>query len=148
MGILTSPRPPWISFFSQIALLYAQILILMLIPGVLVFHYAWGYDHRSHGLFVAVGLSPMMKNLTCGEAWTVRVDARENWYLNSTKISQNELAGVLSQRLGDKTNCAVYLDVDPSLPYAVAIEAIGTIQKTRAQVVVLLTPKTKKVSVP
>jgi hypothetical protein len=45
-------------------------------------------------------------------------------------------------------NCAVYLDVDPSLPYAVTIEAISTIQKTRAKVVVLLTPKTKKVSVP
>jgi hypothetical protein len=148
MGIRTSPRPPWIPFFSQIALLYSQILVLMVIPGGVVFHYAWRYDHRSQGLYVAVGLSPMLKNLMCGESWTVRIDSRENWYLNSTKTSQNELAGVLSQRLGDKMNCAVYLDVDPSLPYAVAIEAIATIQKTRANVVVLLTPKTKKVSVP
>ncbi len=54
---------------------------------------------------------------------------------------------MLSQQLGPQTNCAVYLEADPSLPYAVAIEAIATIQKTRAKVVVLLTPKTKKVSV-
>jgi hypothetical protein len=148
MGIRTSPRPPWIPFFSQIALLYSQILVLMVIPGVVVFHYAWRYDHRSQGLYVMVGLSPMLKNLMCGESWTVRIDSRENWNLNSTKTSQNELAGVLSQRLGDKMNCGVYLDVDPSLPYAVAIEAIATIQKTRANVVVLLTPKAKKVSVP
>jgi hypothetical protein len=144
MGILTSPRPPRISFFSLIALLYSQILVLMVIPGVVVFHYAWRYDHHSQGLYVAVGLSPMLKNLMCGESWTVRIDSRENWYLNSTKTSQNELAGVLSQRLGDKSNCAVYLDVDPSLPYAVAVEAVATIQKTRAKVAVLLTPKTKK----
>ena len=87
------------------------------------------------------------KNLLCGESWTVRIDSRENWYLNSTKTSQNELTGVLSQRLRDKMNCAVYLDVDPSLPYAVAIEAVATIQKTRAKAVVLLTPKTKRASV-
>jgi hypothetical protein len=148
MGILTSPRQPWISFFSLIALLYSQILVLLVIPGIVVFHYAWRYDHRSWGLYVAVGLSPKLKSLMCGESWTVRIDARENWFLNSTKTSQNELAGVLSQRLGDKMNCAIYLDVDPSLPYAVAIEAISTIQKTRANVVVLLTPKTKKVSLP
>jgi hypothetical protein len=144
VGIFTSPRPPWISSFSLIALLYSYILVLLVIPGVVVFHYAWGYDHRSHGLYVAVGLSPMLKNLMCGESWTVRIDSRENWYLNSIKTSQNELAGVLSQRLGDKMNCAVYLDVDPSLPYAVAIEAISTIQKTRANVVVLSIPKTRK----
>jgi hypothetical protein len=148
MGILTSPRQPWISFFSLIALLYSQILVLLVIPGIVVFHYAWRYDHRSWGLYVAVGLSPKLKSLMCGESWTVRIDARENWFLNSTKTSQNELAGVLSQRLGDKMNCAIYLDVDLSLPYAVAIEAISTIQKTRANVVVLLTPKTKKVSLP
>ena len=146
MGVLTSPQPPRISFFPQIALLYSQILVLMVIPGVVVFHYAWGFDHRSQGLYVAVGLSPMLKNLMCGESWTVRIDARENWYLNATKTSQNELAGVLSQRLRDKTNCAVYLDVDPALPYAVATEAISNIQKTRANVVVLLTPKTRKES--
>jgi hypothetical protein len=46
-----------------------------------------------------------------------------------------------------KTNCAVYLDVDPSLSYVVAIEAISTIQKTQVMVVVLLTPGTKKASV-
>jgi hypothetical protein len=88
MGILTSPRPPRISFFSLIALLYSQILVLMVIPGVVVFHYAWRYDHHSQGLYVAVGLSPMLKNLMCGESWTVRIDSRENWYLNSTKTSR------------------------------------------------------------
>jgi len=136
----------WFRFFSQIGLLYSQILLLG-ISGVLVFHFAWGYDHPSQGLFVVVGLSPMMKTRTCGETWVVRIDARENWYLNSTKTSQKELADMLSQQLGPQTNCAVYLEADPSLPYAVAIEAIATIQKTRAKVVVLLTPKTKKVSV-
>jgi hypothetical protein len=145
MRIPTSRRPPWVSFSRQIPLLYSQILLAMVIPGILVFHYAWG-DNRSHGLFIAVGLSPIMKNRTCGNSWAVRIDARENWYLNSIKTPQRELAGTLNQQLGDKTNCAVYLDVDPSLPYEVAIEAIATIQQTRAKVVVLLTPKTTKLS--
>jgi hypothetical protein len=51
MGTRTSPRPPWILFSSQIALLYSQILFLMVIPVVLVFHYAWAHD-TSYGLFV------------------------------------------------------------------------------------------------
>jgi Biopolymer transport protein ExbD/TolR len=138
---------PWVPFFSQIGLLYSQILLLLVLAGILVFHFAWKNDHRSHGLFVAAGLSPMTKKLTCGEVWVVRIDAGENWYLNSTKISHKKLADVLSQQLGGKTNCAVYLDVDPSLSYGVAIEAISTIQKTQAVVVVLLTPGTKKASV-
>lgn len=77
MGILTSPRRPWISIFSPIALLYSQILVLMVIPGVVVFHYAWRYDHHSQGLYVAVGLSPKLKNLMCGESWTVRHQYRQ-----------------------------------------------------------------------
>ena len=139
MRIPTNRRPPWVSFSRQIPLLYSQILLAMVIPGILVFHYAWG-DSRSHDLFISVGLSPIMKNPTCGNSWAVQIDVRENWYLNSIKTPQRELAGTLNQQLGDKTNCAVYLDVDPSLPYAVAIEAIATIQRTRAKVVVLLTP--------
>lgn len=127
MGI----RLPWFPFFSQIGLMYSQILLLLVMSGVLVFHFAWGYDHRSQGLFVVVGLSPMMKNYTCGEAWVVRIHAEENWYLNSTNTSQKELPRTLSQQLGEQTNCAVYLEVAPSLPYAVAIQAIATIEKTR-----------------
>src|SRR5215469_9438940 len=119
MRIPASPRPRWTSFFFQIGLLYSQILLLLLLGGILVFHFAWGYEHRSRGLLVIVGLTPMMKSLTCAETWTVRIDTRENWYLNSTKTSQKELAGVLNQRLGGKTNCAVYLDLDASLSYAV-----------------------------
>jgi hypothetical protein len=51
MGIRTSPRPPWIPFFSQIALLYSQVFFLLVIPVVLVFHYAWAHD-SAYGLFV------------------------------------------------------------------------------------------------
>jgi biopolymer transport protein ExbD len=88
----------------------------------------------------------MMKGRTCGEAWMVRIDAKENWYLNSTTTSQPKLAEMLSQQLGDQPNCAVYLKVAPSLPYAVAIRAIDTIQKTRAKLVVLSTLRSEEVS--
>jgi biopolymer transport protein ExbD len=134
---------PWIPFFSQVGLLYSQILPLLVICGVLVFHFAWGYDRRSQGLFVAVGLPPVTKDHTCGEAWVVRIDAKQNWYLNSAKTSQSELAGLLNQKLEGRSNCAVYFDGDPSLSFAVAIQAIDTIQNARAMVVVLSTPKTK-----
>ena len=39
--------------------------------------YAWRYDHHSQGLYVAVGLSPKLKNLMCGESWTVRHQYRQ-----------------------------------------------------------------------
>ncbi len=112
--------------------------------GFLVFGFAWGYYRHSMGLFVVSdGLSPIMKSRLCGEAWIVHVDKKQNWYLNSTKTSQQELAGLLRGQLGDQTNCAVYLDVDPSLTYQVAIHAIDEIQATQAKVVVLQMPTTK-----
>ena len=86
----------------------------------------------------------MMKSRSYGEAWVVRVDKKESWYLNTTKTSSQELPGLLHQQLGGETQCAVYLDVDPSLNYGIAIRAVDAIQTTQAKAVVLLTPQTKK----
>jgi hypothetical protein len=138
----------WPRFLSTIGLIYSQILLLLVIPGVLVFHYAWGYGRPHYGLYVLTDLSPIMKNLSCGTNWVVRVDERENWYLNSTKTTAEELPAMLRHQLGQSTtDCAVYLDVDPSLNYEVAVHAIDSIQTTESRAVVLLTPQTKSYSV-
>src|SRR6266550_856339 len=78
MGIRTSPRPPWIPFFSQIALLYSQVFFLMVIPGVLVFHYEWAHD-SSYGLFVLTYFpeSSFFRHVPCAQAWVVRVESIE-----------------------------------------------------------------------
>jgi len=129
-----------------VGLLYSQISLVIVTVLIFFFGSIWSYYHFSVGLFVLSDLSPMAKSRSCGEAWIVRVDKKENWYLNSTKTSPQELAGLLRQQLGSRTNCAIYLDADPSLTYEVAIFAIDEIQTTQAKAVVLLTPKTKTLS--
>jgi general stress protein CsbA len=136
----------WPTFLSTIGLLYSQILLLLVIPGVLIFDYAWGHGLPHYGVYVLSDLSPTMKKLSCGTNWVVRIDERENWYLNSTKTTARELPWLLGQQLGQSTNCAVYLDVDPSLMYAVAVQAIDLIQATQSKAVVLVTPEMKKLS--
>jgi biopolymer transport protein ExbD len=103
---------------------------------------AWGHGRSYYGLYVLTDLSPMLRSRSCGESWVVRIDKRENWFLNSTKTSPQELAGLMRQQLGQNTNCAVYLDADPSVNYELAVHAIELIQSTKAKAVVLLTPKT------
>jgi biopolymer transport protein ExbD len=112
-----------------------------------MFHYAWGYGRPHYGLYVLTDLSPTMKKPSCGTNWVVRIDERENWYLNSAKTTAGELLAMLRHQLGQSTDCVVYLDVDPSLHYEVAIHAIDSIQTTESRAVVLLTPKTKSHSV-
>lgn len=130
-----------------VGLLYSQICLVIVTILIVFFGSTWSYYHFSVGLFVVSDdLSPIMKSRLCGEAWIVHVNKKEDWYLNSTKSSQQELAGLLRQQLGGQTNCAVYLDVDASLTYQVAIHAIDEIQTTQAKVVVLLMPKTKRLS--
>jgi hypothetical protein len=136
----------WPTFLSTIGLVYSQILLLLVIPGVLIFHYAWGHGRPLHGLYVLTDLSPRMKGLSCDTNWMVRIDERETWYLNSTKTTAQELPALLRKQLGQSTNCAVYLDVNPSLTYDVAIKAIDSIQITQSKAVILLTPQTKKLS--
>jgi biopolymer transport protein ExbD len=87
-----------------------------------------------------------MKRLSCGTTWVVRIDERENWYLNSINTTARELPGLPRQQLAQSNNCAVYLDVDPSLMYGIAVHAIDSIQTTQSKAVVLLTPQTKKLS--
>ncbi len=130
-----------------IGLLYSQISLVIVTAGFVLFGFAWGYYHQSSvGLFVLTDLSPMMKNRSCGEDWIVRIDKKENWRLNSTKTSSQELSGLLREQLRDKSNCVVYLDADPSLRFEVAIQAIDAIQPTQAKAVVLLTPARKSLS--
>jgi len=142
----TAPRIP---FFSQIALLYSQILLLLVICGVLVFHYAWGYDHRSQGLFVLTYFpeSSFFKNLPCAQAWVVRVESSKLWYLNSARIEPDELPDTLRSQIGTRTSCIVFFDAEPDVPYADAIRAIDVIERSPGRVV-LLTPETKRVRIP
>jgi hypothetical protein len=148
MGIRTSPRPPWSSFFSQIPLLYSQILLLMVIPGVLVFHYAWAHD-RSYGLFVLTYFpeSSFFRHLPCAQAWVVRVESNDKWYLNSQRIEPDDLPEALRTQIGGRTSCIVFFDAKPDVPYAEAIHAIDLIEQSSGKVV-LLTPQTKRGNIP
>jgi hypothetical protein len=142
-------RPaPWIPFFSQVGLLYSQILLLLVICGVLVFHFAWGYDHRSRGLFVLTYFpeSWQFKHIPCQE-WVVRVKTTNEWYLNSARIEADDLPGALRAQIGARTSCIVLFDAAPEVPYAEAVRAIDQIEQTPASVV-LLTPQTKLLRVP
>jgi hypothetical protein len=148
MGNLASPRPPWISFFSQVALLYSQILLLMALPGVLVFHYAWAHDN-SVGLFVLTYFpeSSFFRHVPCTQAWVVRVESNEEWYLNSKRVEPDDLPEALRAQIAGGTNCIVFFDAKSDLPYAEAIHAIDLIEQSPGRVV-LLTPETKKVHIP
>jgi biopolymer transport protein ExbD len=140
---------PWIPFFSQIALLYSQILLLLVICGVLVFHCAWGYDHRSQGLFVLTYLpeSQFFKHVPCTQAWVVRVESSDKWYLNSARIEPDDLPDTLRAQIGTRTSCTVFFDAEPDVPYADAIRAMDLIERSPGRVV-LLTPQTKRVRIP
>ncbi|SRR6266404_3885005 len=140
---------PWIPFFSQIGVLYSQILLLLVISGILVFHYAWGYDHRSHGLFVLTYFpeSSLFKRIPCEQAWVVRVESSNEWYLNSTRIEPDNLSDALQAQIGARTSCIVFFDAEPDVPYFEAIHTIDLIEQTPGRVV-LLTPETKRTRIP
>ena len=148
MGIPTSSRPPWVSFSLQIALLYSQVLLLLLIPGILVFHYAWN-DHRSYGLFVLTYFSEssFFRHVPCAQPSVVRVESNEEWYLNSKRIEPDRLPEALRTQFGARTSCIVFFDAESDVPYAQAIHAIDLIEQSAGRVV-LLTPGTKRVHIP
>jgi hypothetical protein len=148
MGIPTNPRPPWVAFSQQIALLYSQILLVLVIPGILVFHYAWG-DHRSCGLFVLTYFpkSSFLKHVPCGPAWMVRLESNREWYLNSTRIEPDRMSETLRTQIGARTSCIVFFDAKSDVPYAEAIHVIDLIEQSPGRVV-LLTPRTKSVHIP
>ncbi len=140
---------PWIPFFSQIGVLYSQVLLLLVISGILVFHYAWGYDHRSHGLFVLTYFpeSFFFKHNPCEQAWIVRMESSNEWYLNSARIEPGDLPDALRGQIGTRTSCIVFLDAQPDVPYSEAIHAIDLIEQTPGKVV-LLTPESKGTRIP
>jgi hypothetical protein len=125
-------------------LLHAQILLLLIFPIILVYHCVWRGEHSSVGLWVLTGLTPREKSFTCGQEFVVRIDAHENWHLSSRQISPEEMPGLLTERLGQRKNCVVYLVVDPGVPYGVPVQAIDSINSTRAKAVVLVTSANKK----
>jgi biopolymer transport protein ExbD len=135
--------------FSQVGLLYAQILLLLVIPSVLVFMHSWGYDRHSVGLFVLTYFpqSSLFRHNSCTEEWVVRVDSEDDWYLNSKRVKQDELPKLLRQQIGQRTSCIVFLDANPDVPYALAVHAIDLIGETPGRVV-LLTPGIKKIHIP
>ncbi len=144
MRTLTSPRTRLVSFSLQIALLYSQVLLLMLIPGILVFHYAWN-DGRSYGLFVLAYFpeSSFFRRNPCGQAWVVRVQSNGEWYLNSKRIEPDRLPEALRTQIGPRTSCIVFFDAESDVPYAQAIHVIDLIEQSAGRVV-LLTPETKR----
>lgn len=140
---------PWIPFFSQVAFLYSQILVLLVLGGVLVFHFAWGYDHRSQGLFVLTYFpeSQFFKHVPCSQSWVLRVESSDKWYLNSTRIEPDDLSDTLRAQIGTRTSCLVFFDAEPDVTYADAIRVINLIERSPGRVVIL-TRQTKRVRIP
>jgi hypothetical protein len=120
----------------------------MVIPGVLVFHYAWAHD-RSYGLFVLTYFpdSSFFRHLPCAQARVVRVESNHKWYLNSQRIEPDDLPEALQKQVGGRTSCIVFFDAKPDVPYDEAIHAIDLIEQSPGRVV-LLTPETKRVHIP
>jgi len=114
----------------------------------LVFHYAWD-DHRSRGLFVLTYFpeSSFFKHVPCVQAWVVRLESNEEWYLNAKRIEPDRLPETLRSQIGARTSCTVFFDAKSDVPYAEAIHAIDLIERSPGRVV-LLTPKTKTVHIP
>ena len=157
MRMRRAKTAPWIPFFFQIGALYSQILLLLVIPGILVFHFAWGFDHRSQGFFVLTYFpeSSFVRHNPCvprpwevhlESAWLVRMESNEEWYLNSKRIEPNALPDALRVQMGTRTGCFVLFDANPDVPYAEAIHAIDLIEQSPGRVV-LLTPETKRIRI-
>jgi hypothetical protein len=117
-------------------------------PGGLVFHYAWAHD-TSNGLFVLTYFpeASFFRHVPCAQAWVVRVESNEEWYLNSKRIEPDHLPEALRAQIGGRTSCIVFFDAKSDVPYAEAIHAIGLIEQSPGRVV-LLTPETKRVHIP
>jgi hypothetical protein len=139
---------PWIPFFSQIGLLYSQILFLVCLCAIPIFHYAWG-GGMSYGFFVLTPFpeSSLFRHPPCAQAWVVRVESNGGWYLNAKRIRPDQLSTTLGTEIGARTSCVVSFDADPEVPFSVAIHVIELIEQSSGRVV-LLTPQTKRVRIP
>jgi hypothetical protein len=117
----------------------------MLIPGILVFHYAWNH-HRSYGLFVLTYFpeSSFFRHVPCAQEWVVRVESNGEWYLNSKRIEPGRLPEALRAQIGARTNCIVFFDAKSDVPFAQAIHVIDLIEQSSGRVVLL--PQKQRVS--
>lgn len=104
---------------------------------------------EKQGLLVLTYLpeSQFFKNVPCTQAWVVRVESSDKWYLNSARIAPDDLPDTLRAQIGTRTSCIVFFDAEPDVPYANAIRAIDLIELSPRRVV-LLTPQTKRVLIP
>jgi hypothetical protein len=149
MRIPANPRPAWTIFSPRIGVLYSQILLLLAIMGTLLFHFAWQVENEGRqGLFVLTYFpeSWQFRHIQCHE-WVVRVQSRNVWYLNSTRIEPSDLPNVLRAQIGTREDCIIFFDAEPDVDYADAIHAIDLIEETPGRVV-LLTPQTKLARIP
>jgi hypothetical protein len=139
---------PWIPFFSQVGLLYSQILLLVCLCAIPTFHYAWG-GGMSYGFFVLTSFpeSSLFRHLPCAQAWVVRVKSNGVWYLNTKRIEPDQLSATLRAEIGAKASCVVSLDAEPDVPFSEAIHAIELIEQSPGRVV-LLTLQAKRVRIP
>jgi hypothetical protein len=141
-------RTPW----TAIEVLFAQILLLIILPAAVVFGYSWGYGHHSYGLFVLnyfseSWMTSRLKEDPCQLAWVVRVESNDDWYLNSERITPVDLSTRLRLRMGERNGCMLLFDANPDVSFADAIHAIELIEQTGGRVA-LLTPHTKKSHIP
>jgi hypothetical protein len=142
------PAPPARLFLPVFGLLYAQLLLLLIFPGVQLYHYSYGLDHPPWGLYVVLD-SKFLEDragLTCPQA-SVDLVGRDEWLLNSKPVKPNELPALVREGVNGNKHCFVFLRANPTLPYEIPIKAIELISEVPATVV-LVTPKTEPLSSP
>jgi hypothetical protein len=104
------------------SLIYTLILASLLIPSLLIFLCAWGFDYRSAG--IEVHLSKQVSLEAEGESWTVPLVVRmENagtglrprLYLNSRPVAWDALGPVLRSELKSRAEWSVYFETDQNV---------------------------------
>jgi biopolymer transport protein ExbD len=94
---------------------------------------------------IPVGLAVQLLNPTplstktddWNEALVVRVDSQRRFYLNSKKVSEEELAGNLREALSRRAEWVVFVEGDPTLEYAYVAHAVDIVTGMHARVILL-----------
>lgn len=117
--------------------LIASIAMLFVIVPIWLMQFG---DLPSKGLSVDLVRSDLPpKTERWPEAITVRIDARNRWYLNGKPTSATALPNELKAELSRRAQWVVYVEADPDVPYAWPIAAMEIVLAAHARVI-LLTP--------
>jgi biopolymer transport protein ExbD len=132
------PLRPRISNLPTFGYLYVSAIIPLAILMPLTLPAA------PQGIWVSLRVPPRESR---PQAWQsgliLRIGLDGKWYLNSEKVSPQDLSTVLVKNLSRRAERVVYLEADPDVEYQQVITATEAIKAVHVKVV-LLTPQQKK----